>query len=86
MVEEFERFGIPRYRRLTGVLEVLGAVGLFVGYFVPVFTLLASGGLALLMALGVAVRLRVRDPWVSMLPAAGLMLLNFSILLGSLGP
>ncbi|HKK50533.1 MAG TPA: DoxX family protein, partial [Myxococcota bacterium] len=45
MVEEFERFGLSRFRRLTGSLEVLGALGLAVGYLVPALTLLASAGL-----------------------------------------
>ena len=76
MVAEFERYGLSRYRRLTGSLEVLGAVGLAVGYFVPHVLVLASAGLTLLMALGVATRFRVRDPLQQALPALGLMLLN----------
>ena len=31
MVVEFERYGLSRFRRLTGSVEVLGAVGLAVG-------------------------------------------------------
>ena len=76
MREEFARFGIPQFRKLTGSLEVLGAVGLIVGYFVTPIAVLASGGLTLLMALGVAVRVRVRDSLVEMLPAIVLMGLN----------
>jgi len=80
MVVEFERYGLSRYRRLTGSLEVLGAVGLVVGYFVSPILILASAGLTLLMALGVATRVRVRDPVAETIPAFVLMLVNAYIL------
>ena len=76
MVEEFRRFGLSRYRRLTGVLEVLGAVGLAVGYAIPVLAAASAAGLAILMLLGVIVRLRVGDAWALGLPAALLLLVN----------
>lgn len=80
MVVEFERYGLSRFRRLTGSLEVLGAVGLVVGYFVSPILVLASAGLTLLMALGVATRVRVRDPVAETIPALVLMLVNAYIL------
>lgn len=85
MIVEFERFGLSRFRRLTGGLEVLGAVGLLLGYLVPPLVVVASGGLTLLMLLGVATRIRVRDPLVQALPAALLLLVNAYIFLYSVG-
>jgi uncharacterized membrane protein YphA (DoxX/SURF4 family) len=79
MKAEFERFGLPRYRRLTGALEVLGGVGLIVGLRVPEVLLVASAGLAALMLLGVIARVRVRDPLLETLPAAVLMVANVFI-------
>ncbi len=79
MAEEFERFELSRYRRLTGSLEVLGASGLVVGYLVPTLTLAASGGLALLMVLGIATRVRVRDSLAEILPALVLLAVNVFI-------
>jgi len=76
MSAEFERFGLARFRKLTGALEVAGALGLSLGYFVPSLTIAASGGLSLLMLLGVLTRMRLRDPPVSLLPALTLMLLS----------
>lgn len=76
MVDEFERYGLARFRKLTGAVEVLGAVGLAVGYVYPVLTVWSAVGLAVLMMLGLAVRIRVRDPVTQMLPAAFLLLLN----------
>lgn len=79
MVAEFERFGLSRFRRLTGSLEVLGAVGLLIGYTLPAIQLLSAVGLALLMLLGVATRLRVRDSLLETVPAAVLLVVNVYI-------
>ena len=76
MVEEFERFGLSRFRRLTGSLEVLGATGLAVGYLLPRVAVVSAGGLALLMLLGVGVRIRMRDSMLEMMPALILLVLN----------
>jgi len=81
MVDEFQRFGLANFRRLTGSLEVLGALGLIVGYAYPPLVPWAAGGLTLLMALGVGVRVHVNDPVVEMLPAAFLMAVNLFICL-----
>lgn len=79
MVAEFERFGLSQFRRLTGSLEVLGAVGLLIGHKLPAIQLLSAVGLALLMLLGVATRLRVRDSLRETVPAAVLLLVNVYI-------
>ncbi len=79
MEAEFERFGLRRYRRLTGMLEVLGGVGLLVGLLVPEVLLIASGGLALLMVLGVITRIRVRDSLLESLPAWIVLAVNLFI-------
>lgn len=76
MVAEFERFGLSRFRRLTGSLEVLGALGLIAGYVFPPIRLLSAVGLALLMLLGVAARLRVRDSLLETTPASVLFVVN----------
>jgi len=49
MKAEFERFGLSRYRLLSGVLEILGALGLALGFFFPSLRVAAASGLALLM-------------------------------------
>ena len=76
---EFERYGLSRFRSLVGALELLGGLGLLVGFAVPVVHTLASGGLSLLMALGLGVRLKLHDRAVSLLPALVLLLLNLWI-------
>ena len=80
MAAEFERFGLRRFRRLTGGLEVLGALGLLGSYLFPPLVVAASGGLVLLMALGVMARVRVHDPLTANLPALFLLLVNLYLL------
>jgi hypothetical protein len=80
MQAEFIRFGLERFRVLTGILEVLGGVGLLVGLKWPPALWLSSGGLATLMLCGVIVRVVVNDRVVDLLPASMLMLVNGYIL------
>ena len=69
MKSEFKRFGLEKVGTLTAVLELLGAVGLLVGLKIHLILLISAGGLALLMFLGVAVRVKNKDSlWIS-LPA-----------------
>lgn len=85
MVEEFEKFGLIRFRRLTGVLEVLGATGLLLGYVIPPMVIAASGGLALLMILGVGARHRAGSTLVEALPALFMALINLYVFLYATG-
>ena len=78
---EFERFGLQNWQRqLTGVLQLSGAIGLIVGIFVSeILAIVASGGLSLLMILGVGVRIKINDPYLEMLPATFFAIINFII-------
>ncbi|WP_432122931.1 DoxX family protein [Streptomyces sp. S1] len=75
-------YGVPRawWDRL-GAVKVAGAVGLLVGYVVPVVGVLAAGGLVLYFAGAVVTVLRARAyghvpfPLVSMAPAAAVLIL-----------
>lgn len=77
---EFERYGLKKYRTLTGSLEFLGGLGQLIGIQYPLILIAASAGLALLMFLGFCVRLKIRDPLLRCLPALFFMLINFYIL------
>ena len=81
---EFKRFGLEKVGALTAMLELLGAVGLLVGLKFPVILIVASGGLSLLMLLGVGVRIKMKDSLLISLPALFYMLLNFYIFYMSL--
>lgn len=81
MCQEFERYGLSKFRTLTGVLELLGGFGSLVGILYPAILLLSAGGLSLLMFLGCLTRIKARDPWVQIIPALVLMVLNGFIFL-----
>ncbi|WP_334113109.1 DoxX family protein [Paucihalobacter sp.] len=85
MKSEFKRFQLEKLGLLTVVLELLGAFGLMVGFFFyKPLLIISAGGLALLMLLGLIVRLRLKDSlWIS-LPALFFMVLNGYILWGAL--
>lgn len=80
IVSEFKRYGLAGYRKLTGLLQLLGAVGLLIGlYFSPLLLLVAASGLSLLMMAGFAVRIRIRDNFVQSFPAFTFAALNLLI-------
>ena len=76
MKTEFARFNLKGFGIYVIVLEILGALGLLAGLFYKPLLLLASGGLALLMLLGVITRIRSKDSLKITLPALFFTLLN----------
>lgn len=67
--KEFERYGLAAYRRLTAGLQILAALGLLIGFYLPFLSYVSSLGLAFLMLLGLAVRLKIGDGFVKSFPA-----------------
>ena len=83
MVVEFERYRLARFRMLTGYLQILGAVGLLVGFlFSPAAGLVAALGLSIQMLLGLGVRLLIRDSLLQCIPSFGFMLVNAGLVFG----
>lgn len=84
MKSEFKRFGLGKAGGLTAILELLGSAGLLVGLKYHLILLISAGGLSILMFLGVAIRIKVRDTlWIT-LPAMFFMILNAYIFFISL--
>ncbi|MFT4710109.1 MAG: hypothetical protein ACI9D0_000094 [Bacteroidia bacterium] len=81
MVPEFERYGLAKFRRLTGALELLGALGLLVGYVFQPLVAISAGCIFLLMLLAIGTRIRIRDSLLQILPALILGVLNAHIVL-----
>ena len=79
MQNEFKRFGLERLTKVTGLLELLGGIGLFLGLKYNFILLISSGGLALLMLLGFGIRLKIKDGFWLSFPSLFFMLLNFYI-------
>jgi len=77
MILEFQRFGLPdSQRKLTGVLQLMGSLGLAVGLFFPFIGSLASGGLALMMLIAFFVRIKVGDGILESAPSLIFLVIN----------
>lgn len=76
MVIEFKRYHLQNFRILVGSLQLLGAFGLFLGFFFKSWAILASLGLGVLMILGFLVRLRIKDSFILAFPSLFYALLN----------
>ncbi|MDC0550207.1 DoxX family protein [bacterium] len=66
----------PYFRKLVGILQLLGSIGLIVGFLIPWVGQSASSGLALLMLGGVGVRLKIKDSVLQTLPAIAYLVLS----------
>ncbi|MEO8352545.1 MAG: DoxX family protein, partial [Chthoniobacteraceae bacterium] len=76
MKREFERYGVGSLRGLVGGLQLCGAIGLLVGLSQPWMGRAAAAGLAVLMLLGVGVRIKIKDSLLQTTPALFYMVLN----------
>lgn len=76
MKDEFKRLNVEKLGLLVIILEIVGALGLFVGLIYKPILLLSSGGLSLLMLLGLLIRIKTKDGLLISLPATFYMILN----------
>lgn len=76
MEAEFKRYGLTNFRKLVGILEIAGGLGLFIGMWIDLFFLLSATGLSLLMLMGFATRIRIRDSILQSTPALFFAILN----------
>jgi hypothetical protein len=79
--KEFVRYGFSAQRTKIGFLQICGAGGLFVGLWVPLLGKAGAGGLALMMLVGILVRMKIRDNLRQTTPAILYFLVNTYLLL-----
>lgn len=81
MADEFKRFGLPSFFNfLTGAFEIVGAIGMLIGIWIPVVALWAGlllGGTMLAAALTLIVL--ARDPFKKAIPALVLFVLSLGV-------
>jgi len=77
MKNEFNRFGISQFLKLTGTLQILGGFALLIGFWkIPLLAFIGAAGLALLMILGSIVRIKIKDSFLHSSPAFIFTILN----------
>lgn len=76
MKAEFYRFGIPQFRRLTGISQLVAASLILLGYLFPILTLIATLALSVQMFLGFILRISIRDSLLQSSPALLFFILN----------
>jgi uncharacterized membrane protein YphA (DoxX/SURF4 family) len=76
LIAEFERYGVPQFRTLTGLLQLLGGLGILLGFYWSPLQIFSCFGLSLLMLFGVGVRVKIKDSFIQSFPAAFYCLLN----------
>jgi hypothetical protein len=77
MKEEFLTYGLPVwFMYMIGFLKVSIAVAVLIGFWLPVFIFPAVLLLSVLMIGAVSMHIKVRDPFIKMVPAISLMLLS----------
>lgn len=70
MKEEFSAYGLPSWSvYIIGAAKLLVATALIVGLWIPMLVYPAAGLLVLLMLGAVSMHIKVRDPFVRVLPA-----------------
>ena len=85
MKAEFARYRLAHYRQIVGWLQIAGALGLVLGLRYPFVGIIAGAGLALMMAVAIATRLRIGDPLKQCVPAVVYLLLNVYICVALVG-
>lgn len=82
MKSEFIRYGHDGERDLTGILQMLGGLGLVIGYYIsPLLAASAATGLCLMMSYGVRVRIKIGDSLLQTMPAFFYAVLNLYLAL-----
>ena len=78
---EFERYGMPGVRTFVGSMHLLGGAGVLIGLLFAPVGVAAATGLTVMMALGLILRLKIRDAPRLMIPVVFLGFIN-SLLIG----
>ncbi|PEQ62123.1 hypothetical protein CN470_14000 [Bacillus cereus] len=81
MADEFKRFGLPSFFNfLTGAFEIVGAIEMLIGIWIPVIALWAGVLLAgTMLAAALTLIVLARDPFKKAIPALVLFVLSLGI-------
>ncbi|MDP5276584.1 DoxX family protein [Chengkuizengella axinellae] len=74
----------PGFLVFIGICEILGGIGLIVGFWKPKLALLASGGLAVIMAGAVFTHLSLGQGFGAAMPSFVFLILSVIVLIGKI--
>ena len=80
IIEEFKQYRLPdSLRDFVGILKITCSILLLIGIDRPRAAILGAVGIALLMAAAFFTHLRVKNPFVKMLPSLALLVFALAI-------
>lgn len=75
-LENFAHIQVPTwFRYVTGLVQLVGAIGMIIGIWVPSYAFLAGIWLGITMLVGALLHVRIKDPFKETAPALVIMLL-----------
>lgn len=83
MVNEYQRWGFGKYRKIIGVSQILCGGGLLIGIKFLIILQFASLSLAIMMSLAILVRIKINDNISEILPAISYLVLSILILMSN---
>lgn len=75
MIHEFKRWGLADKRKIIGVCQCIGGLGLLVGFEYNGAIIISSFFIIIMMLVAILVRIQIRDNISDILPAIAYMLL-----------
>jgi len=83
MVNEYQRWGFGKYRKIIGLSQILCGGGLLIGIKFLIILQFASLSLAIMMSLAILVRIKINDNISEILPAISYLVLSILILMSN---
>ena len=83
MVNEYQRWGFGKYRKLIGISQILCGAGLLIGLKYLALLQFASLSLIIMMSLAILVRVKIKDNISEILPAIYYLVLSILILMSN---
>ena len=84
MVNEYQRWGFGKYRKLIGFSQILCGAGLLIGLEYLALLQFASLSLIIMMTLAILVRVKIKDNISEILPAITYLVLSCLIFFNTL--
>ncbi len=80
--ENFKHLGVPNFFRiLTGIVQLIGGIGSFIGIFVSLLSALSSIWIILIMIVALGLHVRIKEPFKKNIPAIAVSILALLVLI-----